>query len=138
MNAKANRIKNLRVVLKEGFDGDLSALADAADTSYDNLWQILSGTKLPSGKPRGVGDDLAEKIERAADKPPGWLDQNHDLSDEAMLIAEMFSRMSPEDQKRLAPIIRAAIAPAISDRDVVQKMAGAASDSAATKDTIKR
>jgi hypothetical protein len=121
MNAKQNRARNLQRLLNE-FDGDLTKLANASDTSYDNLWQILNGTLLPSGKPRGVGDELAAKLERGSKKPPGWMDQNHELSQEAMNIAELFSKLPETRQRELAPIIRAAIGPHISDGEVEEKM----------------
>jgi hypothetical protein len=50
-------------------------VARIAGVSADNLWQILNNTPLPSGRPRGLGDQLAEKLERAFGKPPGWFDQ---------------------------------------------------------------
>lgn len=121
MGTKQNRLRNLRRLLDE-FNGDLTRLARDADTSYDNLWQILNGTLLPSGKPRGIGDELAGKLERGARKPAGWMDQNHDLSSEAMAIAEMFSRLPEKRQQELAPIIRAAIGPHVTDGEVEQKM----------------
>lgn len=121
MGTKQNRIRNLRSLLDE-FGGDLTKLSEKAGTSYDNLWQILNGTLLPSGKPRGIGDELAARLEEAGEKPSGWMDRNHELSDEAMAIAELFSRLPKKRQQELAPIIRAAIGPHVSDGEVEEKM----------------
>lgn len=51
-------------------DGGYQAVAEIAHVSPDNLWQILSGVKLPSGNPRGVGPKLRTKISAAF---PEWL-----------------------------------------------------------------
>ncbi len=45
-------------------------VAEKARVSPDNLWQIVNGTKLPSGNPRGVGPALRGKLTAAF---PGWL-----------------------------------------------------------------
>jgi hypothetical protein len=50
--------------------GGHQVVAAAADVSEENLWQILNGTKLPSGNPRGVGKLLRKKIDHAF---PNWL-----------------------------------------------------------------
>ena len=50
-------------------EGGYVAVADAANVSAENLAQILAGTKLPSGEPRGVGPKVAQALERAF---PGW------------------------------------------------------------------
>lgn len=121
MSTKQNRIRNLRRLLDE-FGGDLTKLSEKAGTSYDNLWQILNGTLLPSGKPRGIGDELAARLEAAGEKPGGWMDRHHELSDEAMAIAELFSRLPAQRQQELAPIIRAAIGPHVSDGEVEERM----------------
>lgn len=49
--------------------GSVEAVADAANLSADNLKQILAGTKLPSGRPRGIGPQTRDKLDRAF---PGW------------------------------------------------------------------
>lgn len=51
-------------------EGGHQAVADAAHISADNLWQILHGTLLPSGKPRGIGSRLALKLDA---RYPGWM-----------------------------------------------------------------
>lgn len=51
-------------------EGGYKMVAERSRVNPDNLWQILNGTKLPSGKPRGVGAKLREKLDAAF---PGWL-----------------------------------------------------------------
>lgn len=50
--------------------GGHRVVAESAHVSEDNLWQIINGTKLPSGNPRGVGPALRKKIAAAY---PDWL-----------------------------------------------------------------
>ncbi len=51
-------------------EGGYKAVADKAKVSPDNLWQVLNGTPLPSGKPRSIGIVVREKITKAF---PNWL-----------------------------------------------------------------
>lgn len=51
-------------------EGGHAAVARLARVSKDNLWQILNGTKLPSGKPRGIGPTLRRKLTATY---PAWL-----------------------------------------------------------------
>lgn len=51
-------------------EGGYKYVADKAKVSADNLWQIISGTKLPSGNPRGVGPGLRSKLTNAY---PEWI-----------------------------------------------------------------
>lgn len=50
-------------------EGGADAVADKAEVNAQNLTHIMNGVLLPSGRPRGVGPQLAEKLERAF---PGW------------------------------------------------------------------
>lgn len=49
----------------------VDVVAVEAKVSADNLRQIIAGTKLESGAPRGVGPTLQRKLEA---KYPGWAD----------------------------------------------------------------
>jgi hypothetical protein len=57
-------------------EGDIKNVADKAKVSADNLWQIINGTKLPSGNPRGVGPGLRGKLSAAY---PDWLTPRQSL-----------------------------------------------------------
>lgn len=55
----------------------MRALAERAGTSPSYLSQVRHRVLSGSGRERGVGDRLAAMLERAMDKPPGWLDEAH-------------------------------------------------------------
>lgn len=50
-------------------EGGPESVADKAELNAQNLTHIIKGVLLPSGRPRGVGPKVAEKLERAF---PGW------------------------------------------------------------------
>lgn len=50
-------------------EGGPRVVAAEIGASPENLSQILAGTQLPSGEPRGVGPSLQKKLER---RYPGW------------------------------------------------------------------
>ena len=74
------RLTNLEVLVKEA--GSAVALARLANTSESYLSQIRNQFRTPKGTPRGVGDELASKLERAMGKSSGWMDQPHHVSTE--------------------------------------------------------
>ena len=51
-------------------EGGHEYVAEKAKVSADNLWQILKGIKLPSGRPRGVGPKLRARLTMTY---PGWI-----------------------------------------------------------------
>ena len=67
------RLENLGRLIAQA--GSLSALARRAGVSLANLSHVRAGTPYPSGTPRRMGDRLAAKLERAMDKPPGWMNE---------------------------------------------------------------
>lgn len=69
------RLHNLELLVAEA--GSAAALARRAGTSESYLSQIRNQLTTPKGTPRGVGDNLASKLERAMDKPHGWMDEPH-------------------------------------------------------------
>ena len=69
------RLRNLELLVAEA--GSAAALARLANTSESYLSQIRNQLTTPKGTPRGVGDDLAVKLERATGKPNGWMDESH-------------------------------------------------------------
>ena len=69
------RLDNLEHLIAEA--GSADALAQCSGSSGPYLSQIRGGTPYPSGRRRRVGDVLATKLERAMDKPEGWMDEPH-------------------------------------------------------------
>lgn len=76
--SKELRIQNLRRLVLEFKTAD--AVAQRAATAPMYLSQILNGVPSSTGKPRGVGDALARRLEQGCAKPVGWLDKEHDLA----------------------------------------------------------
>ena len=66
---------NLEKLIHEA--GSAATLARVAGTSPSYLSQVRRGLPTTSGKPRGVGNSLAEKLELAMNKPSGWMDEGH-------------------------------------------------------------
>ena len=72
---EAVRLSNLEHLVAEA--GSAVALARLAGTSESYLSQIRNQLLTAKGTPRGVGDDLAAKLEQAMGKPNGWMDEAH-------------------------------------------------------------
>ena len=60
MTPKEQLIESLRQLCKR--EGGHAVVATEIDASDQTLYQIISGTKLPSGEPRGVGPTLQKKL----------------------------------------------------------------------------
>lgn len=50
-------------------EGGYKAVADKAGVNDQSIYQIISGVKLPSGQPKGVGPTIRRKLSTAF---PGW------------------------------------------------------------------
>jgi phage repressor protein C with HTH and peptisase S24 domain len=58
--------------------GSITALAEAAKVSPPYLSQIKNKTpESKTGKPKGMGNDVARRIEKALEEPEGWIDVEH-------------------------------------------------------------
>jgi SOS-response transcriptional repressor LexA len=69
------RLRNLELLVGEA--GSAVKLARRAKTSASYLSQIRRGLPTAMGKSRGIGDELAHKLEVAMRKPHGWMDEPH-------------------------------------------------------------
>jgi hypothetical protein len=97
MTAKDRLIEALKALCAR--EGGPTAVADEIGANDQTLKQIIAGTKLPSGRPRGVGPDLQRRLER---RYPGWsalavavLDEG--ISPRARFIAEWLDSFGPPD-----------------------------------------
>ncbi len=70
------RLKNLEKLISEA--GSAAKLARVAGTNSSYLSQVRNQIATPKGTPRSVGDGLAIKLEKAMNKPQGWMDEPHD------------------------------------------------------------
>tara|TARA_B110000503_G_scaffold20503_1_gene30798 strand:+ start:8416 stop:9093 length:678 start_codon:yes stop_codon:yes gene_type:complete len=78
MKRKINRtrLKNLELLIGEA--GSAAKLARTAGTNSSYLSQVRNQLPTKKGTPRAIGDDLANKLEKAMKKPQGWMDDLHD------------------------------------------------------------
>lgn len=73
------RRANLHTLITE-FGGN-KAFADRLGVAESQLSQWAKGAiNSGTGKPRGMRTETAQRIENAAGRPPGWLDQDHSAS----------------------------------------------------------
>ena len=77
MTLKLNQIRlhNLEVLIAEA--GSAAKLARAAGTNSSYLSQERNQLPTKKGTPRSIGDELAEKLEKAMNKDQGWMDTPH-------------------------------------------------------------
>jgi len=124
MDSKAIRLANLARLVSDF--GGLQAVANLVGTSYDTLWQAQAGIKLPSGKTRGIGDNMARRLEQACKKPIGWMDWDHNspqgMSPTAIAIGKIYDSLPPEERARQRRIWEAATGYAIPDEEVENRI----------------
>lgn len=84
------RLDNLETLIREF--GTAEALAAAADTSAVYISMLRNSVPdKKTGRPREMGSAMARRLEAAAGKPDGWMDQAHDsLSPAAVTLAKLF------------------------------------------------
>lgn len=70
MDSKTIRRGNLDLLIDEV--GTMKELAELAESDPNYLSTLKNGH-------RGIGDDLARRLETACKKPHGWMDHIHDL-----------------------------------------------------------
>ena len=68
MTAKDFQLQQLRKLCEAQGGHEVVSAALSASSAY--LWQLLNGTKLPSGESRGVGNRMARKLSTVY---PDWL-----------------------------------------------------------------
>lgn len=73
-----NQIRKLNLQALIGRFKSQREFADAVDTAPAYISQIVTKTRTPSGKERGVGDDLSRKVEEKLNLPRGWMDVIHE------------------------------------------------------------
>jgi len=70
------RLNNLEILIAEA--GSATKVAQLAGTSESYLSQVRRRMLTQSGNPRGLGNELAAKLEIGLGKPIGWMDEPHD------------------------------------------------------------
>ena len=71
------RLNNLEILIAEA--GSATKVAELAGTSESYLSQVRRKMLTQSGTPRGLGNELAAKLEKGLGKPTGWMDEPHEV-----------------------------------------------------------
>lgn len=95
--SKELRIENLRALVAEFKTAD--AVAQRAATAPMYLSQILNGAKSATGRPRGVGDALARRLEQGCGKEIGWMDKQHGGESLVELKRSRVVALHPDDEQ---------------------------------------
>lgn len=77
MRLKLNQVRlhNLEALITEA--GSAAKLARAAGTNSSYLSQVRNQLPTKNGTPRSIGNELAEKLEKAMNKNQGWMNTPH-------------------------------------------------------------
>lgn len=100
------RHENLLTLIGEM--GSADALAEAAGTSPVYLSQVKN--KSPdskTGKPRQIGDPMARRLEAAANKPEGWMDNIHSWPTQMQTVMAVMEHMTPWQLNQTVKIVAA-------------------------------
>ena len=96
------RLQNLELLIAEA--GSAAKLARMAGTNSSYLSQVRNQMLTKKGTPRGVGDELAEKLERGTGKPMGWMDEAHEAQHQPTVSPDPNTHSGP-DIRSLHPLI---------------------------------
>ena len=69
------RLKNLELLIVEA--SSAVKLAQIVGTNSSYISQVRRQMTTKKGTPRGIGDDLAGKLEQGMGKHEGWMDEPH-------------------------------------------------------------
>lgn len=90
------RHRNLLVLIEEA--GSAAELARKTGVQAAYISQVKNRTPTPSGRPRGIGDDIARQLEAGMGKSIGWMDQS-ELSPAERDLLEAFRALSANGQE---------------------------------------
>ena len=97
------RLQNLELLIAEA--GSAAKLARTAGTNSSYLSQVRNQMPTKKGTPRGVGDDLAEKLEHGMRKPHGWMDESHENDKVQPVTSKEINAHAGPDIRSLHPLI---------------------------------
>ena len=97
------RFQNLERLVIEA--GSAARLARIVGTSSSYLSQVRHQMPTRKGTPRGLGDELAERLERGMEKPEGWMDEAHGASEEQRVASIDVNAHRGPDIGNLHPLI---------------------------------
>ena len=98
------RLKNLELLIAEA--GSAAKLAERVGTNSSYISQVRRQMRTKKGTPRGIGDDLAGKLERGMGKHEGWMDESHPAEWEQLSLAgkDVNAHVGP-DIRHVLPVI---------------------------------
>ena len=86
------------------------AAVSGANPAY--LWQLLNGTRLPSGEPRGIGNALCERLEAAfpgsfnsgifVSRTPVHATEDAELKQALSILGARLAQLSPQLREAVA------------------------------------
>lgn len=97
------RLQNLKLLIAEA--GSAAKLARLVGTNSSYISQVRHQMPTKKGTPRGLGDDLAEKLERGMAKPEGWMDEAHEDSQEQPVASKEVNAHDGPGIRSLHPLI---------------------------------
>jgi len=97
------RLQNLELLIAEA--GSAAKLARLVGTNSSYISQVRHQMPTKKGTPRGLGDDLAEKLERGMAKPEGWMDEAHEDSQEQPVASKEVNAHDGPGIRSLHPLI---------------------------------
>lgn len=98
------RLKNLELLIVEA--GSAAKLANRASTNSSYISQVRRQMRTKKGTPRGIGDDLAGKLEQGMGKHEGWMDEPHrDEWDQSHIAGKEVNAHLGPDIRSLCPVI---------------------------------
>ena len=98
------RLNNLELLIAEA--GSAVKLARRVGTNSSYLSQVRRRMPTQRGTPRGIGDDLAGKLEQGMGKTTGWMDEPHRAEwKQANLAAKDANVHLGPDLRNLHPVI---------------------------------
>jgi len=101
------RLANLELIIEEV--GTAELVAERSGLSPVYISQIRSGAiDIKTGKRRNLGSVAARKLEKGAEKPAGWMDQDHNRGPDGN-DRWPFPRIDPAEYEKLSDAQRTAI-----------------------------
>jgi SOS-response transcriptional repressor LexA len=98
------RLKNLEFLIVEA--GSATKLAQIVGTNSSYISQVRRQMPTKKGTPRGIGDDLAGKLEQGMAKHEGWMDESHQAEwDQSINTGKEGNTHLGPDIRSLHPVI---------------------------------
>ena len=111
-------LENLETLIAEV--GTAARLAELAETSASYISQVRNQRRTPGGETaRSFSPDMCRRLEQAAGKPVGWMDQDHSeaLSPGALEFARLYEKCPEQGRAALLRTVKNLVSIEIRDRE---------------------